>query len=179
VSTPRIRPAAESDATAVRAIYGPAVEQTVASFEEAVPDEAEIVRRMTGRPRLPWLVAESASAVVGYAYAARHADRAAYRWSANVSVYLAEEARGQGIGRSLYERLIPELTALGYLNLYAGITLPNPASQALHEALGFKLIGVYPNVGYKFGQWRDVGWWGRSVGSHPGTPAEPREWAEP
>ncbi|WP_307874122.1 MULTISPECIES: N-acetyltransferase family protein, partial [unclassified Frankia] len=94
----------------------------------------------------------------GYPYASRHAPRAAYRWSADVSVYLKENPRGGGLGRLLYDRLIPEVRAGGYVTLFAGITQPNLASVGLHTALGFQLIGIHPNIGYKFGRWHDVGW---------------------
>jgi phosphinothricin acetyltransferase len=127
---------------------------------------------------LPWLVAERDGGVTGYAYASPHRARAAYRWGADVSVYLDERERGRGSGRALYGALLPVLRDLGYTGAYAGITLPNPASVALHESMGFSLVGVYRRVGYKLGGWHDVGWWQLVLADPlPEVPAEPREWA--
>ncbi|MGH3720787.1 MAG: GNAT family N-acetyltransferase [Pseudonocardiaceae bacterium] len=131
---------------------------------------------MLARPRLPWLVADDASRVVGYAYASRHQQRAAYRWSAESSVYLDPEYRSRGVGRLLYDCLTAEVCALGYVSLFAGIALPNKASVALHEAVGFAALGVFRDVGYKHGAWHDVGWWRRSLRDVPVPPSEPRVW---
>lgn len=172
-----IRAALGPDAAAIATIYGTSVRDEYASFETEPPDAAEFERRMSGTPRLPWLVAERDDAVVGFAYAARHRERAAYRWSADVSVYLASDATRQGIGTALYEALLPEVAALGYVSAFAGIALPNPGSVRLHESLGFTAVGVYRDVGFKHGEWRDVGWWQRRlVDPLPADPAEPREW---
>jgi phosphinothricin acetyltransferase len=174
---PRIRTALPADVGAIRSIYGRAVIETVASLETEVPSEQEMFARMQARPRQPWLVAELDGVVVGYAYGGRHHARAGYRWSSDVSVYLAEGHRGQGVGRALYERLLPEIRALGYQMLFAGITLPNAASVALHEAFGFVPVGVYRDAGWKHGQWYDVGWWQLAPTEElPATPAEPQEW---
>jgi phosphinothricin acetyltransferase len=175
--TTSIRPASVGDSAAIAAIYETSVHDGYASFEIEAPTAAEIERRMLSAPRLPWLVAETQGAVVGFAYAARHRERAAYRWSADVSVYLAPDATGQRIGSALYAELLPSVTALGYVSAFAGIALPNPASVALHEAMGFLPVGVYYDVGFKLGQWRDVGWWQlRLVNPLPDDPAAPRDW---
>jgi L-amino acid N-acyltransferase YncA len=171
------RPADAGDAAAIRDIYVPIVTDTVISFEAEPPDADEIGRRMTAAPvRLPWLVAETADGVAGYAYAGQFRGRAAYRWSVETTVYLRESARGRGIGRRLYEHLLAELRGLGYVSAYAGIALPNEASVGLHEAVGFKPIGVFPAAGYKHGGWVDVGWWVLTLRAPPGTPAPPRAW---
>ena len=107
----------------------------------------------------PGLVCEIGGHVVGYAYAAQHQVRAAYQWSVDTSVYVSKQYWRFGIGRGLYASLFRILAAQGFFNAYAGIVLPNPASVALHESVGFKPIGVYQRVGYKFGAWHDVGWW--------------------
>jgi L-amino acid N-acyltransferase YncA len=172
----RIRPADVADSAAIQAIYAPIVATTAISFETEPPTADEILARMTSVPRLPWLVAEVSTEVVGHAYASRHRERAAYRWSVEVSVYLAESARGLGIGRSLYTELLAVVSRLGYVSAYAGITLPNQASVALHEALGFAQIATFPQVGYKHGEWRSVGWWWRSLGDAGSQPAEPQPW---
>lgn len=172
-----VRAATAGDAAAIAAIYAPMVQHSPASFEEVPPDAAEVERRMRARPPLPWLVAQSAERVVGYAYAAQHRQRPAYRWCADSSVYVHPSHHGNGVGRLLYARLVEEMTALGYVSLFAGIALPNEASVALHEAMGFRPVGVYRSVGFKHGRWRDVGWWQRMLADPPASPAEPRPWS--
>jgi L-amino acid N-acyltransferase YncA len=174
-----VRAATPADAAAVAAIYAPVVTGTAISFEEEPPGPDEISRRMAARPRLPWLVADDGGRVAGYAYASAHRARPAYRWSADCSVYLDPGYRGRGVGRQLYERLIPAVRELGYRSLFAGIALPNPASVGLHEALGFEPVGTFRRVGYKLGAWRDVGWWQLFMDDHddPAEPAGPRSWA--
>lgn len=151
-----IRPAQAEDAAALLSIYAPYVEETAISFEAEPPSLEEFRARMGP---LPWLVARREGLALGYAYAAKHRERAAYAWSVEVSVYVARDHHRQGIGRALYTELLGVLRELGYCNAYAGITLPNPASVKLHESLGFEPVGVFKRVGYKMGQWRDVGWW--------------------
>jgi len=167
-----------ADAAAIADIYRPYVETTVISFEEVAPEAAEMAARMVAAPRLPWLVADRDGRVVGYAYAGQHKSRAAYRWTADVSVYLDASEHRRGTGRALYGRLFTLLRELGYLRAYAGITLPNPASVGLHEAMGFTPVGVYRRVGFKRGAWHDVGWWQLSLAdSDDGAePPEPRPW---
>ena len=114
-----------------------------------------------------WLVAEDAGQVAGYAYATPHRSRGAYRWSVETSVYVAAAARGQGVGTQLYTALLPVLAEKGYCNAYAGITLPNDASVALHRRVGFQAIGVFRSVGRKFGAWHDVSWWHLPLRAEP------------
>ena len=156
-----IRTAAPSDAAALTAIYAPIVTTTVNSFELEAPTVDEMRERIASTlQRLPWLVSlDSIGEIDGYAYASKHRERAAYQWSVDVSAYVRSDARGRGIGKRLYRSLIEELASLGYFQAFAGIALPNDASVALHEAVGFVPIGVYRNVGYKLGAWHDVGWW--------------------
>lgn len=162
------------DAEAVAAIYRPAVEAGVASFEEAAPAPAEMAERMAGvLERTPWLVAVIDDRVVGYAYAGPHRERPGYRWSVNVSVYVDAAVQGRGIGRRLYDELLPILRRQGFVNAYAGITLPNPASVALHEAIGMRRVGVYERVGYKHGAWHDVAHYQLRLTHPPAVPAEP------
>lgn len=172
-----VRAATAADAAAIAAVYRPYVTDTVISFETDPPDAGEMARRMATEPLLPWLVAERDGDVTGYAYASAHRTRAAYRWGADVSVYLRADERGRGTGRALYSRLFELLRDLGYLAAYAGITLPNPASVGLHESMGFRPVGVYRSVGYKLGGWHDVGWWQLALADPmPPAPAEPRPW---
>ncbi len=172
----RIRLAdAERDASRVAAIYRPAVESSSASFELVAPDPAEMARRIRAiLPRTPWLVAEAAEAgVIGYAYAGPHAERAAYRWSVNLSAYVDPRWHGRGIGRRLYADLIRRLRRQGFVSAFAGVTLPNPASVALHEAIGMRRVGVFEHVGYKFGVWHDVAWYGMLLVEPSDAPSEP------
>lgn len=162
------------DADAVAVIYRPAIETSVASFEVTAPDGAEMARRIrTTLQRTPWLVAEEGTELVGYAYAAQHRERAGYRWSVDVSVYVAAGAQERGIGRALYAELFDLIRRQGFLNAYAGIALPNPASVALHERFGMRLIGVYERVGFKFDRWVDVAWYGVRLAEPDGRPPEP------
>jgi len=170
-----IRIATAADAEQVTAIYAPNVESTAVSFESLVPSTEEMAARITGRqPAYPWLVAEDGDQrVLGYAYAGRFAARAAYAWSVETSVYVAEAARRRGIWRGLYTALFQILAAQGYRRAFGGIALPNPGSVALHEKLGFRPSGVYRAVGWKFGVWHDVGWWQLSLGETDREPQPP------
>jgi phosphinothricin acetyltransferase len=172
-----IRVAHPSDAAGIRAVYAPFVAGSPSTFEEELPTPADFQARMLASPRRPWLVAEAGGEIAGYAYASAHRSRASYRWSVDTSVYLAAAYHRRGLGRRLYDELIVRVRELGYLNLYACITLPNAASVALHTSVGFRPIGVFAHAGYKLGAWHDVGWFGLTlVDEHPANPAEPRPW---
>lgn len=170
-----IRLACAADAPAIRAIYAPLVARTPITFETQAPSVAEMRRRIAGLAgRMPWLVCARDGRRLGYAYASAHRERAGYRWSVDVSVYVAARARRHGVGRALYTSLLQILALQGFVNAYAGITLPNRASVRLHEAMGFRPIGIYRRVGHKLGAWHDVGWWSRTLRAAPARPAEPR-----
>ena len=159
-----IRLAAAADAAGMAEIYAPIVASTPTSFEVDPPDAAEMRSRIDATlPKLPWLVCDCEGRVAGYAYASPHKTRAAYKWSVDTSVYVHAAFHRRGIGTALYQVLFEILAAQGYFNAYAGVTLPNPGSVGLHESLGFQRIGVYRRVGYKLGQWHDVGWWQRPL----------------
>jgi L-amino acid N-acyltransferase YncA len=166
----RIRDAdAAADAAACAAIYAPFVTGSATSFEELAPDAATFAERIARTAeRFPYLVADADGRVAGFAYAGPHRARAAYRWAAEVSVYIDPDFRRRGVGRALYERLLGLLERQGLTLALAGITLPNDASVALHEAVGFRSVGVYRRVGFKAGAWRDVGWWQRPLGDSDG-----------
>ena len=171
-----IRPVEERDAAAVASIYAPHVTDGVASFELIPPDAAEMARRIaTTTKNYPWLVGELPDAgVAGYVYATTYNVRAAYQWSTAVTVYIDVQHRRAGLGRALYTSLFALLRLQGFYNAYGGITLPNDGSVGLHEALGFHLVGIYEEVGYKFGQWWDVGWWALTLQEKPSTcPTDP------
>jgi L-amino acid N-acyltransferase YncA len=163
------------DARACAEIYGPFVRDTAISFEDTPPDAQELAGRIERVSAThPWLVAEAQEQVLGYAYASPHRDRPAYRWAADVAVYVGERHRRQGVGQRLYGALLPLLTRQGLRSACAGITLPNPGSVALHEKFGFRPVGVYRRIGWKAGAWRDVGWWQAELGpATPGPPSEP------
>jgi L-amino acid N-acyltransferase YncA len=155
-----IRLATEHDAEQIAAIYAPNVTDTIISFELEPPSADEMRQRIeVTLKRYPWLVCERQGRVLGYAYAGAHGSRAAYQWSVDVSVYVHKDARRTGVGRALYVSLVAALEVQGFYNAYAGATLPNPASVGLHEAVGFRPVGVYRGVGYKLGAWHDVLWW--------------------
>ena len=147
-----IRVADAQDAAQIRDIYAPHVLTSTASFEVEVPSLATMEQRITDTLTThPWLVYASAEGVRGYVYATSHRTRMAYQWSTDVSVYVHGEEQRRGLGRALYTALFAVLRLQGFYNAYAGITLPNPGSVRLHEAMGFVPVGVYHNVGYKFG----------------------------
>lgn len=165
---------AERDAPRVADIYRPYVEETIISFEDVAPSADQMADRIRSTLAwTPWLVAEEDGRVVGYAYASRHRERAGYRWSVDISVYLESGAQGRGIGRALYAELLEILRGQRFVNVYAGITLPNDASVGLHRAIGMEQIGTYQRVGYKFGQWLGVAWFGMRLNEPADPPPEP------
>ncbi|MEM7288751.1 MAG: arsinothricin resistance N-acetyltransferase ArsN1 family B [Pseudomonadota bacterium] len=158
--TTNIRAANSDDAEGVLDIYKPIVENTAISFETEVPTIDEIAQRISNALiSHAYLIAESADAVTGYAYASQFRPRAAYAKSAEVTVYVHERAKGKNVGKKLYELLFAELRQRGFNSALAGICLPNAASIALHKSTGFERIGVFREVGFKFGKWHDVEWW--------------------
>lgn len=162
-----IRQAIPSDAAHILAIYRPIVEQTAISFEYDAPDCEEISRRITSTlDTHEWLVASDEHGIAGYAYASQYRSRQAYCYSVETTAYVHERYRGKGIGKSLYNALFSSLNCLGFHSAYAGIALPNPASIALHKAVGFESIGVFQSAGFKFETWHDMSWWQRKVATH-------------
>ena len=171
----RIRFANANDAPSIQAIYAPFCESTTVSFEVRPPSVEEMAGRIERiSPQYPWLVCECDGRLAGYVYACAHRERAAYRWSVDVAVYVGPEHHRRGIARALYTSLLAMLREQGYVNAYAGITLPNAASIGVHEAVGFKRLALFPGVGYKFGEWRDVGWWHRELQPPPADPTDPQ-----
>jgi L-amino acid N-acyltransferase YncA len=164
------------DGAACAAIYEPYVTGTIATFEERAPSADEFAGRIErGSRTYPWLVLEDAGRIVGYAYASRHRERAAYRWAADVAIYVDPAHHGRGAGRRLYTALLELLRAQGMRVACAGITLPNDASVALHRAVGFEHVGTHRAIGWKAGAWRDVAWWQLRLSADDGggPPAEP------
>jgi len=171
MATTRIRMATVSDGAAAAAIYRPYVTDAATSFEVEPPSADDMARRIGSVLALaPWLIYEDA---LGYAYASRHHERAAYQWSVDVAVYVRAGHHRRGIGRALYDVLFPLLRLQGFFAAHAGVTLPNPGSVGLHEAFGFRPVGVYPAVGWKRGAWHDVGWWQLPLQPRPPAPPPP------
>jgi L-amino acid N-acyltransferase YncA len=160
-----VRSATAADAAAIAAIYNPHVTGSIVTFEEEPVADAEMARRIAEIvPRLPWLVGAIEGTVVGYAYASPWKTRSAYRYSVETSIYMAADRAGRGLGRRLYTALLDDLRARGLQVAIGGISLPNAASVALHERLGFAPVAVFPGVGWKLGRWVDVGYWQLALG---------------
>jgi len=154
-----IRSAILSDAQAILDIYAPYITGTCVSFETELPSIEEFgVRIENTLKNYPYLAAVTDNKIIGFAYASKHRERAAYRYSADVSVYVAPGYQRQGIGRALYSQLFDLLRTQGIYTVFAGITLPNEKSIGLHSTLGFREVGTYHNTGFKFGKWLDVMW---------------------
>ncbi|QFU76184.1 N-acetyltransferase family protein [Halioglobus maricola] len=156
-----IRDANFSDAAVLASIYNHYIEHTVATFEEEMLNAREFEERLqsVSDQGFPWIVLEEAGEIVGFAYAARFKERTAYRYSVESTVYLKPDVTGSGYGTALYLELFNRLRALGVHAVIGGITLPNPASVALHEKLGMEKVAHFPQVGFKHGEWLDVGYW--------------------
>lgn len=170
----RVRDATAADAAACAAIYAPYVRETAVSFELDPPTVDEMAARIESALRShAWLVAEDDTQLIGYAYGSTFKARAAYRFSCEVSVYLTHGRRRSGVGRALYEQLLPRLADRGYRTAVAGMTLPNPASVGLHTALGFEPVGTYRRIGWKFDAWHDVMWMQRALTADDAPPADP------
>ncbi|WP_302801505.1 GNAT family N-acetyltransferase [Mitsuokella multacida] len=176
-----IRVARADDAEALARIYAYYVEHTAITFEYEAPDAAEMnARREKILKHYPYLVAEQAGRAVGYAYAHEFYGRAAYAWSVEASIYIASDARGQGLGRKLYDALERALRVMGVLNINACIAVPRTAddpyltdgSLAFHKRLGYQMVGTFHQSGCKFGRWYDVAWMEKMIGEHrePPTP---------
>jgi phosphinothricin acetyltransferase len=166
-----------SDANEILRIYTPFVQNSAISFEEEPPERDEMADRIRDLScSYPWFVATdspTSTELLGYAYASPHRSRSCYRWSVEVSVYIDPSQQNRGVGRMLYIKLIDALQKAGFYNAYAGITLPNIASVAIHLSFGFTPIGIYEKVGCKFGRWYDVGWWGLTLNPIKDSPTEP------
>jgi phosphinothricin acetyltransferase len=155
-----IRVATPADAPAIQAIYGPIVENTIISFETEPPTVAEMAGRIQKTLEFfPYLACEYNGAVIGYVYAGKHRERAAYQWAVDVTAYIREDYRGKGVGKALYTALMAMLAGQGFYQAFAVIALPNAGSVGIHESFGFKPVGISTNIGYKMEGWHDVGVW--------------------
>lgn len=155
-----IRPATAADAAAINNIYNHYIATTTISFEENPVTEQEMAQRIKDvSASLPWYVEEQDGVVIGYTYATPWRARSAYRFSVESTVYIAASHAGKGIGKRLYQTLIADLRQRGIHVIIGGIAQPNAASVALHESLGFEKVAHFKDVGRKFEQWVDVGYW--------------------
>lgn len=170
-----IRLVSDQDADQILEIYRPIVSETAISFEESPPSIADMQTRIKRiSSTYPWLVAlNTDSKIVGYAYAGQHRERTAYRWAVDVSAYVREGYRGQGLGRLLYAKLFELLKQQNFIRAFAGITLPNEPSIKLHEGMGFNSLVTYRDIGFKLGRWHDVGWWEIGLTPLKVPPSEP------
>ncbi len=163
------------DAAGCAAVYSPYVRDTVISLEEHPPSTEEFARRIEQFSAThAWLVAEIDGEIAGFAYGSPHRARASYRWATDVSVYISSRHHRHGVGSALYRELFGLLARQNMRVACAGVTLPNQASVAIHEFFGFQLVGIYRRIGWKYGAWRDVGWWQLDLAPDaPDFPAEP------
>lgn len=169
-----LRSATPADAPVLLSIYGPYVEHTAITFEYDTPSVEEFSDRIARvQTRFPYLIAQSGDEVVGYAYAAAFHARKAYSWCVEVTVYVREDCKGQGIGKLLYSKLEEILQAQGVLNLYACIAMPQVEDEHLtrdsytfHSHMGYRLIGTFDRCGYKFGRWYDMIWMEKQIAPH-------------
>ena len=169
-----IRLAGQADAAAIAAIYAPHVASSAASFETTPPSTQDVATRIAETAEMyPWLVCDCSGRIAGYAYATRHRVRDAYQWCVETSVYVDPAFQHLGVARGLYASLFAILAAQGFVNAYAGITLPNARSVALHEKVGFLPLVVYRGIGFKAGAWHDVGWWQLELAGQDEPPREP------
>ncbi len=166
-----VRLAEEKDSKEILEIYSYYILKTTATFEYTVPTYDEFTRRIAQiKLQFPYIVCEWEGKIIGYAYASKHMERAAYSWNATMSVYIDKDHHRKGIGRALYQCIYEILSKQGYYNLYATITKPNEKSEAFHIAEGFKPIGTFQYTGYKFDTWLDVLWMGKAINSHSLNP---------
>ena len=172
-----IRPAKAADAQAIAAIYGYYVRETCVTFACEEPSAGHYADQIA-EGRYPFLVAEDAGEIIGFAYAAEFRPKDAYRWDVELTIYLQPGREGQGTGSLLMGALLDHLTRLGYLTAYSCVTVPNERSVALHKRFGFEELGVFPSTGYKHGKWHGVLWLSKTLGAFADPPAEPRAFRE-
>lgn len=167
-----IRPASAADVPAILDIYGPYILTTAYTFEYEVPTLTQFRQRFEAvTAQFPWLVWEEDGRILGYAYADRAFTRAAYQWTADLSVYLRPEARGRGIGKALYRAVEELLRQQGYFAVYGIVTADNEGSCAFHEAMGYRRAALLPDCGWKLGQWHGVVWFEKRL--RTGVPERP------
>lgn len=179
MSKVKIRLATPKDGEAILNIYKYYIENTAITFETEVPSVEAFEERIENTlSRFPWLVCEVDDVVAGYAYASKHRERAAYQWSADLSIYVDEKYHRRHIAKALYQVLEETLRLQGYYTVFAGVTSPNPKSEAFHATYGFDTVGVFENVGYKLEQWWGVKWFKYTLTDYQKKPTAPKEFPE-
>jgi L-amino acid N-acyltransferase YncA len=174
-----VRIATKDDAAALLEIYAPFILNSGITQETEVPSVEDFQKRiLSNLEERPWLVCEIDNQLTGYAYAGKHRDRKGYQWCTEPSVYVHEKYFGFGVANALYTALFEILKIQGYVNAYAVITLPNERSIAFHKKFGFDYLTTYPKIGYKLGQWHDVGWMQYEINPHKKDPAVPKKFSE-
>ena len=174
-----VRVADIKDASSILEIYQPYIENTSFTFEIVVPSLDDFKKRIDEYlQNWPWLVCEDNGVIAGYAYGSKYRERTAYQWCVEVSIYIHDDFQKRGIGQALYESLLEILKVQGYRNVYAVINLPNDKSVTFHESCGFSFFALYPKVGYKLGQWKNVGWWQINLNEYNTRPAPPIKFSE-
>ena len=169
-----IRIATKDDAEGMLDIYAPFILNSGITQETEVPSIEDFQKRVQSNLKeRPWLVCEINGEIAGYAYAGKHRDRKGYQWCVESSLYISEKYFSMGIAHALYAALFDILKLQGYVNAYAVITLPNERSIAFHKKFGFDHLTTYPKIGYKLGQWHDVGWMQYEVIPHNNDPKDP------
>lgn len=174
-----IRLIKSADAASVLAIYEPYIKDTSITFEYDVPSLAEFLERIeTISVEYPWLVYVENDVILGYAYGCKHRYRTAYQWSVESAIYVSENTHRKGIARHLYETLFAILRLQGFVNVYAGVAIPNEKSEKFHRALGFEELGIFKKIGYKLDKWHDVAWFQLALQAHILTPPPPKNMLE-
>jgi L-amino acid N-acyltransferase YncA len=174
-----IRIATKDDAAGMLEIYAPFILNSGITQETEVPSVEEFQKRVISNLKeRPWLVCEINDQIAGYAYAGKHRDRKGYQWCTEPSVYISENFFQRGIANALYTALFDILKIQGYVNAYAVITLPNEKSVSFHKKFGFDYLTTYLKIGYKLGQWHDVGWMQYEINPHKEDPADPAKFSE-
>ena len=174
-----VRIATTSDAHAMLDIYTPYILSTAFTFETEVPSTEQFTKRIeTYLEKYPWLVCEVDNKIAGYVYASTHRDREAYQWTCESSVYVHDDFKGKGVGSELYAVLFEILKYQGVRNVYAGITMPNEASEKMHAKCGFERFAIYDNIGYKLDSWHKVGWWKLQLNGYDLKPPPPQRFSQ-
>lgn len=172
MSTVHFRRATEEDVVSILAIYAPYVTDSAITFEYDVPSEEEFRQRIrTISAEYPYFVCESDGQIIGYAYAHRHMERAAYQWNAEISIYIRQGFTGKGFGKTLCQTLIDLLRLQGIRNVFSCVTIPNERSAHLHHSMEFSTEGIFQNAGYKCGKWQTIAWFRKNIAPYTNEPA--------
>lgn len=172
MSTVHFRRATEDDVVSILAIYAPYVTDSAITFEYDVPSEEEFRQRIrTISAEYPYFVCESDGQIIGYAYAHRHMERAAYQWNAEISIYIRQGFTGKGFGKTMCQTLIDILRLQGIRNVFSCVTIPNERSAHLHHSMEFSTEGIFQNAGYKCGKWQTIAWFRKNIAPYTNEPA--------